>query len=61
MVMLGGAAAEEMDDERDDGQDQENMNESTCNMERQPGNNPNNEQTERHYEQKGIAHTFSSS
>jgi hypothetical protein len=47
--MLGGAAAKEMDDERDDGQDYEDVNESTRNVERQPGNDPDDKQTERQY------------
>jgi len=47
--MLCGAAAEEMDDERDDGQDEKNVNESTRNVERQPGNDPDGKQTERQY------------
>jgi hypothetical protein len=38
-----------MDDKRDDGQDNEDVNEPTRNMERQPGNDPDGKQTERQY------------
>jgi hypothetical protein len=47
--MLGGAAAKEMDDKRNNSQHYEDVNEPTRNVERQPGNDPNGKQTERQY------------